>query len=315
MTEQTLLNYVGQVYNLESEQYTLIQIINSLKNEHSRYKRMLLEENIEYTPPQEASIPGSAKVKIGVGIAWILIVICSMGQFMGKLSGDSSFFAAMMVHIAIGAFLIWNGYKSITRTEEANEQRKRKAEETVERRIKEIKEQNGKIRIICGQCESAISEFEQKLTEKETVLETMYGYDIIHRSYRNFYGISKIYHLLDTGICDSLTGVNGAYSQMRTDQIIDNQKISIELQKSLLATNQMMYNAINKTNDLLGTMNQQINIQNTNNTQLLQDIRNNVEVSKFLIQSGNDDRKALAASAEYLAYAEKQKRLADGHFY
>ena len=32
-----------------------------------------------------------------------------------------------------------------------------------------------------------------------------------------------------------------------------------------------------------------------------------IEVSNFLIQSGNDDRKALAASAEYLAYAEKQK--------
>ena len=31
---------------------------------------------------------------------------------------------------------------------------------------------------------------------------------------------NKIYELIDTGICDKLTGVDGAYSQMKIDEII-----------------------------------------------------------------------------------------------
>lgn len=76
----------------------------------------------------------------------------------------------------------------------------------------------------------------------------LYSYNIIHKNYRNFYGMSKIYQLLDTGICDSLTGVTGAYSQMRTDQIIDNQEVNNELQKKILVSNQMMCTAMSQTN-------------------------------------------------------------------
>ncbi len=246
-----------------------------------------------------------AKVKIGIGI-------------FVALGGLASASGIMIIYFIVAFFLIGIGIedlKNINNVKEENARKRQEAIDNADRQLESIKKRNKDLKATCTQLEAAIREFEKFLSEKKQALQHMYDCDIIHRSYRNFYGISKIFHLLDTGICDSLTGVNGAYSQMRTDQIIDNQKISIELQKSLLATNQMMYSAINRTNDLIGKMNQQINISNASNAQLLQDIRNNVEVSNFLIQSGNDDRKALAASVEYLAYAEKQKRLADGHFY
>lgn len=160
-----------------------------------------------------------------------------------------------------------------------------------------------------------LNEFEEHLTKKNETLQTMYEYNIIHRNYRNFYGVSKIYHLLDTGICNSLTGVEGAYSQMRTDQIIDNQKISIQLQKELLTMNQMMYKAITQTNNLLTSFGNQMLIQHNSSEQLLKAIKDNVEMTNFMIQSGDSDRKALAQSAEYIAYAEQQKRIAEGHYY
>lgn len=308
MAERTLLNYVEQVYDLEREQYTLTQMVNRLKQECSWKRNQLRDENANYSytlnKKEEKSTAGStAKIVFGVIIA---------------LGGLASASGIMVIYFIVAFFLIGVGIEDricINKVKSENEKRCQEAIANEARHVAEVKQNNKNIKVILGQLEKSIAEFEKLLEEKSHALQYMYNYDIIHKSYRNFYGISKIYHLLDTGICDMLTGVNGAYSQMRTDQIIDNQKISIEIQKDLLATNQMMYSAINRTNDLLETMNQQINIQNASNTQLLQDIRNNTKISNFLIQSGNDDRKALAASAEYLAYAEKQKRLADGYFY
>ena len=168
---------------------------------------------------------------------------------------------------------------------------------------------------MANEVELEIKNYERLEAEKNKVLHYMYEHNIIHKNYRNFYGVSKIYYLLDTGICDTLTGVEGAYSQMRMDQIIDNQKISIELQKELLNTNQMMYSAINRTNSLLEGINTQINELNENNTSLVGMLRDNLEVSNFLKQSSKNDMAAIRSATEYMAYAERQKRIADGKFY
>ncbi len=162
--------------------------------------------------------------------------------------------------------------------------------------------------------ENIIKDLQSRLNNKSAILQSMYNCDIIHRSYRNFYGISKIYHLLDTGICDELTGVNGTYSQMRVDMIIDNQKITHQLLNDIKAQNQMMYSAIMQTNRMLDNMTHQIYVQGVNNAQLLRDINSNLEVSNFLQESANNDRRAIAASTEYLAYAEKQRRMSEGHW-
>ena len=138
---------------------------------------------------------------------------------------------------------------------------------------------------------------------------------VFFKNYRNFYGMSKIYQLLDTGICDSLTGVTGAYSQMRTDQIIDNQEVNNELQKKILASNQMMCAAMAQTNRMLERISTQINTNNFDMQKMLGNIHLETEMTKFLAQSSKDNEDAIRASAEYIAYAEKEKRLADGHFY
>ena len=324
MKDQTLLNYVEQVYTLESEQYTLTQMIEKLKKECSRKKSQLqvekLIENSDCNYMISSELEGGEKVSVVLGVILMVfsIFVFVYGLFAYKeysASSNAFSFIATGLTFVIGIALYKGGTHMRDDRVEAAYNKKNDAYERAQTQLNNVKKHNKEIHILCEKIEEIIKELEKVLSTKRSVLQSMYNYDIIHRSYRNFYGISKIYHLLDTGICDSLVGVNGAYSQMRTDQIIDNQKISIELQKNLLVSNQMMYNAINKTNDLLEKMNQQMNIQNAGNTQLLQDIRDNVEVSNFLIQSGNSDRKAIAAFAEYQAYVEKKKRLAEGHFY
>lgn len=153
------------------------------------------------------------------------------------------------------------------------------------------------------------------IKEKNSILQKLYSYNIIHKNYRNFYGMSKIYQLLDTGICDSLTGVTGAYSQMRMDQIIDNQEVNNELQKKILVSNQMMCAAMSQTNRMLERISTQINTNNFDMQKMLGNIHSETEMTKFLAQSSKDNEDAIRASTEYIAYAEKEKRLADGHFY
>ena len=148
------------------------------------------------------------------------------------------------------------------------------------------------------------------ISEKQNVLNKMYACGIIHPNYRNFYCISKIYELLDTGICDSLHGVNGAYSQLRMDQIIDNQKLMISNQQKLLASNYMLYDSMCKTNALVAQVVHKLD----KNTQNLSKISDQLEMQRFLSESNATNINALRESTEYLKFAERQNRMYQGYY-
>ena len=189
----------------------------------------------------------------------------------------------------------------------ADSKRQQDMIEKEEARQKKIIRENNKIRINCKKLTEGIQVIDAHIKEKNSILQKLYSYNIIHKNYRNFYGMSKIYQLLDTGICDSLTGVTGAYSQMRTDQIIDNQEVNNELQKKILASNQMMCAAMAQTNRMLERISTQINTNNFDMQKMLGNIHLETEMTKFLAQSSKDNEDAIRASAEYIAYAEKEK--------
>lgn len=313
MVDQTLLNYLEQVYALESDRYTIAQMIDRLKQEsslkRSQIQQEILQESYESTKTIDTSLNARERKWVNSGIEIMVFSLIIFFIIIKVASRPSKGIIWCIVFFIVGIILTKVGDSIRNSRVQGEEYLKDKASDNAQTQLNNVKKQNNEIRAICAKIEEKIKELDDIQAEKTRVLQQMYDCDIIHRSYRNFYGVSKIYHLLDTGICDSLTGVNGAYSQMRTDQIIDTQKISNQIQNELLATNRMMYDAVNRTNHLLGSMTQQMNIQNANNAQLLRDIRDNVQVSNFLIESGNNDRKAIAESAEYLAYAEKQRRL------
>lgn len=310
MADQTLLKYVEDVYALELEQYALMQIVNRLKQERSRKMNQIQKETVdrsyEYGIGMSQEIPTTgAKVRIAIGVFFLIAGITTFDWESIVLFG-----VIAAVLIGWGAFTIWEANDVMA----SNSRKWQEAKDKADTQLAHIKKNNANIRKLCGQLDLLINEYENFLEKKKRTLQHIYDYNIIHNTYRNLYSISKIYHVLDTGICNGLTGVDGAYSQIRINEIIDNQHITIDLLRSIQATNQRMHSAITKTNELLGNMNQQMYVQNANNEQLLRDIKSSGEMANFLLQSEKNDREALAASAEYLAYAERQRRIAEGHW-
>ena len=280
MVEKVLLDYVEQVYMLESERYTLEKIIEELKSVNERHRLQLENRKKDYN-----YYSGMYDKGAGNGEGMVAILAICVGIFIGIIgivAWDSAFankcLAIVLLYVALWlisyAVEFWKKMK-----------KKKEKMEEVSVRIANLGTECTGIEIVISNLEKEINDYEKLEVEKNKVLHYVYEPNIIHKNYRNFYGISKIYYLLDTGICDTLTGVDGAYSQMRMDQIIDNQKISIELQKELLTTNQMMYSAINRTNNLLEGINTQIDKLNANNKSLTGLLKDNLEVSNFLAQS------------------------------
>lgn len=305
-----LLSYVNQMYILESELYSLRQIKSSLENERAVQMNRIQDEKFSYSLPRHSNTNIGEYVK-GTLVLFLGILVVGGGYVQPEEM------AKIVIYI-IGGYILLSGIAILgdaVSEDLADSKRQQDMIEKEEARQKKIIRENNKIRINCKKLTEGIQVIDAHIKEKNSILQKLYSYNIIHKNYRNFYGMSKIYQLLDTGICDSLTGVTGAYSQMRTDQIIDNQEVNNELQKKILASNQMMCAAMAQTNRMLERISTQINTNNFDMQKMLGNIHLETEMTKFLAQSSKDNEDAIRASAEYIAYAEKEKRLADGHFY
>lgn len=310
MVDKMLLSYVNQMYILESELYSLRQIKSSLENERAVQMNRIQDEKFSYSLPRHSNTNIGEYVK-GTLVLFLGILVVGGGYVQPEEM------AKIVIYI-IGGYILLSGIAILggaVSEDLADSKRQQDMIEKEEARQKKIIRENNKIRINCKKLTEGIQAIDARIKEKNSILQKLYSYNIIHKNYRNFYGMSKIYQLLDTGICDSLTGVDGAYSQMRTDQIIDNQEVNNELQKKILVSNQMMCTAMSQTNRMLERISTQINTNNFDMQKMLGNIHSETEMTKFLAQSSKDNEDAIRASAEYIAYAEKEKRLADGHFY
>lgn len=310
MVDKMLLSYVNQMYILESELYSLRQIKSSLENERAVQMNRIQDEKFSYSLPRHSNTNIGEYVK-GTLVLFLGILVVGGGYVQPEEM------AKIVIYI-IGGYILLSGIAILgdaVSEDLADSKRQQDMIEKEEARQKKIIRENNKIRINCKKLTEGIQVIDAHIKEKNSIPQKLYSYNIIHKNYRNFYGMSKIYQLLDTGICDSLTGVTGAYSQMRTDQIIDNQEVNNELQKKILASNQMMCAAMAQTNRMLERISTQINTNNFDMQKMLGNIHLETEMTKFLAQSSKDNEDAIRASAEYIAYAEKEKRLADGHFY
>ena len=310
MVDKMLLSYVNQMYILESELYSLRQIKSSLENERAVQMNRIQDEKFSYSLPRHSNTNIGEYVK-GTLVLFLGILVVGGGYVQPEEM------AKIVIYI-IGGYILLSGIAILgdaVSEDLADSKRQQDMIEKEEARQKKIIRENNKIRINCKKLTEGIQVIDAHIKEKNSILQKLYSYNIIHKNYRNFYGMSKIYQLLDTGICDSLTGVTGAYSQMRTDQIIDNQEVNNELQKKILASNQMMCAAMAQTNRMLERISTQINTNNFDMQKMLGNIHLETEMTKFLAQSSKDNEDAIRASAEYIAYAEKEIRLADGHFF
>lgn len=85
-----------------------------------------------------------------------------------------------------------------------------------------------------------------------SLLSTAYARINIHPKYRNLVAISSIYEYIDTGRCDKLEGIDGAYNlyetEMRTNMIITQLDIIIDKLEEIRISQQYLYNAFQDVN-------------------------------------------------------------------
>lgn len=303
MVDKVLLKYVEQMYTLESEMYTLCQIKKTLEQEKTMLLNRIQDEKISYSLPQynKKNIWEYIKGTL-LAIPGFFITICFLYLFSASGAEDTFY---KIVFASIGVYMLIGGIKIISKAVSDDNAVSNRQKEIIRNAIQKrerIKKENNNIRSKCNKLTENIKKLDLYIGNKYNTMRYMYDFNIIHRNYRNFYCISKIYELIDTGICDSLKGVDGVYSQMRFDQIIDNQKLNIKVQRDILATNRMMYLAITQTDNMLKGISRQFVTPNINMQNLVENIYSESGNAKFLNLCSQHDKDAIGATSEYINY-------------
>ncbi len=304
MCDRVLLNYVRDMFQMEKEYYTMEKVKEKYESDYKAKSRQL----ISLTQETNMVIP-EVDIKL-VGFGYYLAVFFGVICIIEGWANLYNLFYAICC-IILGLFLLSIGIDKIKEVKKYNERQEYSRDyaiKTLEEAESKRKSEKKKVEDICYELQCQLTKLQPYIKEKEENRERMYSCNIIHRDYCNFYCMGKIYHLLDTGRCNKLTEWDGAYSQMKADEIIDNQHITHDILNRIAVQNQMLYNAITQTNHRVDNISRQMYVHRGNDTQVVKDITNNAELAAFLKESADNDRKALAALPEYLAYAERERR-------
>lgn len=310
MVDRVLLKYLRQMYELESELYTLTRTIYVIQRPYYRNKHQLrseLFEEREYHNIVCTKLKGKEKLFVILGV--FFIIFNTVGLIYGiydyrEFSFESNLFSftIMGVFLLLGIILFRAGKKArYHRVKETYISNERFYKSESER----IRKHNEEIHKAYEELDKIISDLYSLRTQKEHALRHMYSYNIVHQNYRNFYGISKLYHLLDTGICSTLDGRDGAYARMESEEIIEN--ADIESHKECIAKNHMMKKAVSNTNMQLFLFNQENYYENVSSKSLLEDIKSRHDLNEFIKQCKRDDEEALRVSKEYTEYAKQHR--------
>lgn len=274
MKDNNLISYLKEALLLESEQYKLTQICTRLQKIIDEEKRKILSENLSdyiHVANTPALLPNYNNVeKRLVRIGRIILFFFSLLMLIGIFSKDCNLledgkvfdYVILFIMLVSGILFVLCG-KSLRNTRVSSTLNKIETQQRQERAagescLAEAKGKNAIVRNNMTYLQHELDENRKKLKKTSIALFNHYNTDLIHPIYRNFYCISKIFYLLDTGIVDKLEGVDGAYSQLRLDCIIDNQSIHNYLNSEILAQNYLMNKEISKTNDSIKQLEMQI---------------------------------------------------------
>ena len=317
-----LLRNLRELYQMEKENYLINNIIDELNKKYNMMSYHPLNQNISYEYP--APIPEPSKIPVTISLIWFIIGSMFFGQSVTDYSGGFEpsmivvymFILLPLIFFGVYYFFCkrWTKNKNTKLFKEAEYRHNSIRNQIIE--TNKIRKENAER--YCPQVYKQIAYYRSMQEERKRALDYLYSETNIHTNYRNLYSISKIYELIDTGICDKLTGVDGAYSQMKIDEIIDNQKISISLQEKAIRQNAMMYAAIQETNNALQDLRKDM-VQNMESIESYQQeigkINDNLNKTNYLLAEGNRTISDLKEDTSYLAYCENKKRIAEGHFY
>ncbi|GEM_PF-3872789 len=167
-----------------------------------------------------------------------------------------------------------------------------------------------------------------KYNDSKLLLKKYYDLNILYTNYRGLARVSKYLEFLESGICSSLEGGDGAYKlceQMILKEIeIENQGIMIQKLSELVQgindmnkTNLMMYRALCDVNQnitrIQGGFEQQNQLLKGMQSNLVS-LKQNTQATAYFSEITAKNNQLLVDYAEYNDFALRQKRLEEGKY-
>ena len=264
MAKSDLLEYLGTIIELEKSVYTQKETWSKLEKE----KNSLGKKGTINCKKVHSVYFGDYFTK-GV---WIFAFLIGVAVMFVKLFGGmgssrrsiidgisnlfSSFFKSLGglfigTLIGVGIGLVYAILRYAVASAQVRSER-RAAENDYISRVKRDDDRVSTELAVAKMMDSEQRVLAAQMKKTEDLLAQYYDIGIIYPTYRNFVAVCSLYQYIDSGVCDKLTGHEGAYNkydlECRLDMIIFKLDVVIEKLEDIKQVQIELYNAINDGN-------------------------------------------------------------------
>lgn len=249
-----LLEYFGHAKKLETQIYTLQQVVSNIELEISSLAIPRKFQRIEF----DGLMIGGGFACAGAWLGGIIgaIVLLIMMQQNGESFLWNLFMELEIIFVPIKALLIAAStavaglvigvisgiiiFISKKRTQKREMKYDRARVSNEKKQIDQLQDQ-----------EIAIS---SQISQTSNMLSSLYSLDVVYPKYRNLVAIVTIHEYLQSGRCSELTGHEGAYnlyeSESRQNRIISDLDRALSLLEQIRDSQTELYDAIQESNNI-----------------------------------------------------------------
>ncbi len=313
MANSELLSYVKQVMDLETAVYTNQRLQDGFSSNMAEqapiHPRMLRCE--EVVRPIQPIKPDGRPTHILLGHSIAGIIIFLVGLMSMDSEGIEFLFSIPLCGCGILFVILGVGFSTEKKGEiekytqdiedynrnletykkrsaEINEEKK-KAEQTYQSEMAVYDEE---MTVFTGECKKSRESIIEAGNHLKDALEQVYSVDVIFPKYRNLVAVTTIYEYLASGRCDTLEGADGAYNLYEMEL---RQNIIIGQLSSVLDSLEQIKNS-------QFTLYSELEESNRKSADLLSNISDNVEFSRYASEEIAKSNKALERNTEATKY-------------
>ncbi len=265
MDTETLTNYLGHVYNLESELYGISETIKNLnwkrgQSENIREKQLKPESKFYF----EFGVNAFGSIVIYLVFLFIysgiMVLLGRHDDPLRIIDTEHPFLKG--IGTICGIFFVLLLIQLHTNTKDNAEiQEQNGITESENNQIREYRSQQISL------YDQMIRDVQNTYNAVYQTLNEYYSLNIIFPKYQGLVPVASFYEYLASGRCDGLTGVHGAYNkyeeELRQNLIIAKLDTVIQQLESIKGNQFMLYQAINNQTQAIINLNG--NVQNAMN--------------------------------------------------
>ena len=263
MDKDTLLRYLTQVKDLEWTLYTLNCLSAKLKSRAAtlgvpHQLSVLQQKPFHYTYAFDSERLGT-RLFWGAALWSILLVLTCWDPLnwnvLQGVNSDTKFLILLLSPLIAVAFFVITTYMCMRREKRDYLQRQEKEKQAfAEQKAKFLARAKRELPIK-QKLNQQIQMIDKKRTETQNTLNKLYDLNIIYPKYRSLIPIISFCEYFESGICDQLTGHEGAYNKYEQDvklnYILTKLDIIISHLEDIKRNQDMLYQAISETNRIV----------------------------------------------------------------